>query len=117
MSSNYARTRQCAECPWRRDVPTGRFPPRSFARLIQSCRQGWGRMFACHMSREGHEVACVGWLASEAANGPRLFPLRLALSRGDVDPDALVLDGPQFESFEAMCRANGVPSWMLTEVE
>lgn len=113
--SAYARTRQCVECPWRLDAQRYRFPPQAFVELVWSCRQGWGRLFACHMSREGHEVACVGWLASEVANesGPRLFPLRIALGRGDVDPESLVLDGPQYESFEAMCRANGVPAYAL----
>lgn len=104
----YARTKQCVECPWRLDAPIGAFPPANFARLVSSCRQGFGRLFACHLSPEGREVACVGWLASEAANGPRLFELRMALARGFVQPEALVLDGAQYESFEAMCAANGL---------
>lgn len=104
----WARTKQCVECPWRVDATIGAFPPENFARLVSSCRQGWGQLFACHLSPDGRESACVGWIASECANGPRLFDLRFALARGLVQPEVLVLDGPQHETFEAMCAANGL---------
>lgn len=106
--ADFCRTSQCIECPWRREAPVGVFPLERFALLRPSVEQGFGKGFACHMSREGGEHACVGWLHNQlhvSPSGPQNFQLRLACSRGEVS-DRLVVDGPQYESFDEMVEAN-----------
>lgn len=104
--SNFRATRTCAECPWRKDVPVGRFPPERFERLRSTVQQGFGQpVFACHKSTEGKDVACVGFLLVE---GCQNFAVRLAIIRGDVDFSKLEATGPLFEDYEAMAAANGV---------
>lgn len=69
MSSLPYRTRPCRDCPWRRDAPAGRFPPERYAALADTSGTP-GRevgltapVFACHLTQEGREKACAGWLA------------------------------------------------------
>ena len=38
----------CAECPWRRDVPPGKFPPERFIALAHTAYDLAGHVFACH---------------------------------------------------------------------
>lgn len=105
-SKAFSATSTCGECPWRKDVPTGRFPPERFEALRSSVTQGVGeKMFGCHKSPEGEEFACVGYLMSkESLNN---FQVRIALAQGRFDPDKLRAKAPLYESFEAMLRANG----------
>jgi hypothetical protein len=111
--SSFERARQCSQCPWRRSAPLGKFPIERFAAMQPSVEQGFGVMFACHLSAEVPQ-ACVGWLYNqcvESERGPENFRLRLALSTGLVDPEQLVVTRAQYESFDAMVAANH-PGWV-----
>lgn len=94
----------CAECPWRRDVPPGKFPPERF-RALADCAYDMGRqVFACHMSKEGEEFACAGFLLQSAAHN---LSVRLALARGDFRQD---VNSPYvlYATYREMAAANGV---------
>lgn len=107
--SKWQMNKQCAECPWRKDVPTGVFPPERFEHLRKSIEQGFGAMFACHKSPEEDKKACVGYVMNqvrEEGDGPQNFHLRLAISRGRINPEQMTLTGPQYESYDEMVEAN-----------
>lgn len=59
-------------------------------------------LMACHESVPGREYACVGWLMNQFGPGNNLA-VRMAAIQGSFDPSALVLDGEQHESIDAMC--------------
>jgi len=101
--TTFRRTETCAECPWRTDVPTGRFPPERFERLHRTVQQGFNPIFACHKTSEGHETACVGYLMVE---GERNFAVRFALIEKAYDPRKLKATGPLYESYREMAEAN-----------
>jgi hypothetical protein len=102
--SKFAVKRTCDECPWRKDVPTGRFPPERYRALAHSCEQGFSRpVFACHKT-EGREKACAGFLLVEGFNN---FIVRMAASAGRFDPNEITAAAPLYRSFRAMARANG----------
>lgn len=106
VGRKFAVTKTCPECPWRKDVETGRFPPERFATLKRTCEQGFGNpVFACHKSRMDDERACAGFLLVEGDNN---FAVRLAVLRGDFDPRRVEATGPLFKSYEAMAEANGL---------
>lgn len=95
----------CDECPWRRDVPVGRFPPERYQSLRVTVQQGFGRpLFACHKSTEGKDVACAGYLLSDDSRAN--FRVRLALIEGDFDPAAISARGPLFATYAEMEAAN-----------
>ncbi len=96
--------RQCDECPYRRDVPTGRFPPERFEALASTSEQGWNPLFACHKTAEDEPSACVGWLL---VSGAENWSARLAALEGNFDPGRLEASGPLYGSFEEMAKANG----------
>lgn len=113
--------RPCRECPWRRDTPPGQFPACRYGALRNtSGRRGaeagvdqpW---FACHMSPEGGEYACAGWLASV---GLEHLGVRVALAAGRL-PATAVSPGadwpPLFDSYEEMAatQAMAPPVWLL----
>jgi hypothetical protein len=100
----YALTKTCAECPWRRDVAVGRFPPERYRALRKTCQQGFNKFFACHKSPEGDEFACVGYLMVDGENN---FRVRMALIKKLYDPETLEAAGPLYGSFAEMARANG----------
>lgn len=106
----------CAECPWRRDQPAGRFSAERYELLRSSCQdQETGEtapmdapMFACHKSLEGREIACAGWLAVEGSGHVRV---RLAVVRAEISIRALEPgEGwPElYPSFAELARVNGV---------
>lgn len=100
-------TKQCAECPWRKDVPTGKFSQERFEALKASTEQGFAPMFACHKSSEEDKLACVGYVLNQVKEGnPQNFNLRIALSRGHINPEKMTLVGPQYETYEEMLEAN-----------
>lgn len=115
LGEAFCATRPCGECPWRKDVPVGRFPPERYVALASSVQQGFNPMFACHKSPEGcgNEFACVGYLLSpESRNN---FAVRLALIQGRIDLSKLSTDAPMFESYAEM--ANGVSDATYLETE
>lgn len=104
----FAMARTCAECPWRRDVPTGKFPPERYIALADTCAPGGlAPVFACHMTPDGGERACAGMLAACGMDSNRV---RLAVAFGLWKPGEAEAAGPLFASFPAMAEANGVPA-------
>jgi len=95
----------CDECPWRKDVPVGRFPPERFVALRATVVQGLNALFACHKSVEGREGVCVGYLLRCGENN---WVVRLAASRKEFNPRELEAAGPLYDNFEQMAKANGV---------
>ena len=105
MKPKFCGTRTCDECPWRTDVPVGRFPPERFVALARTVRQQFGPVFACHKTEEGADTVCVGYLLRD---GERSLTVRLAHAHGRFSFGTLKATGPLYESFAAMARANGV---------
>mgnify|MGYP001332511143 FL=1 len=101
----YAITSVCSECPYRKDVPVGRFPPERFLALAVTVKQGFGPIFACHKTTEGKDNACAGYLLTE---GTENFNVRIAVIRGAVDLKKVKSEYPLYESYAAMAIANGV---------
>jgi hypothetical protein len=97
----------CDECPWRRDVAVGRFPPERFIELASTSVQHIGPLFACHVTPEGGEHACVGWLLVDGVENLRV---RIAISTGELNLRRLVARGELYNSFGEMAEANGVPA-------
>lgn len=104
-----ATRRQCQKCPWRvdvdpRDIPNGYCEKKHAALRSTIARPGYVqlggalRMMACHESKPGREIACVGWLAHQLGPGSNIG-LRLAAIRDKKLTD-FELVGEQHETFE-----------------
>jgi hypothetical protein len=105
------RTKQCAKCPWRKDVnptdiPNGYCPTKHAAldktiakgdalAQLETLRSGVLPIMACHETGDAH---CVGWLANQLGPGNNIA-LRLAMSNCE-NLDKLKLVGKQHERFE-----------------
>lgn len=100
--------RTCDECPWRKDVPVGRFLPERFAALRHTATgpDALKPMFACHKSTEGQDLACIGYLMVGAHSN---ISVRIAAARGQFDPNRLRSAGELFNNFDEMATANGSP--------
>lgn len=96
---NYAR-KPCAECPWRTDVPVGKFPPARFIALAHTAYDLAGQVFACHMSKEGGEFACAGFTLMSSAHN---MAMRMARHPFEVESPY-----PLFATYRQMAIANGV---------
>ena len=96
--------RPCESCPWRRDRDARDIPEFSLElaeNLAGTCpdERGMGpdfgaSWFACHLSREGSEMPCAGWLAVVGHAHPGV---RIALREGRLNPEAIspASDGPE----------------------
>lgn len=93
--------RPCAECPWRADVPLGKFKPARFIALAPTAYDMALTIFACHMSKDEKPVACAGFILMQGAHN---FSLRMAGHRFDVEANG----APLFPTYRAMAIANGV---------
>lgn len=91
----------CAECPWRRDVPVGKFPPERFEVLASTAYDLSGTVFACHMSKEGGEFACAGFILQSSAHN-------MACRLARMPFDDVRSEYPLFETYREMAIANGV---------
>lgn len=86
------RTHPCRECPWRRDTPPGQFPACRYEQLENTSGTPGAEagltapLFACHMTAEGHEQACAGWLA---VAGRDHLGVRLAVAHRRLPVEAL----------------------------
>jgi hypothetical protein len=101
--------RQCEKCPWKigvdpRDIPNG-YSEEMHAGLADTIAApgriafgGTMRIMACHESRIGRELPCVGWLYNQLGDGNNI-PLRIAVAQGRIDGDVEVV-GPQHATFE-----------------
>lgn len=100
--------RQCKHCPWKVDTDPTEIPNgycetkhrnlRSSIAEPGSLNLGQLRIFACHESKLGKELPCVGWLANQLGPGNNIG-LRLAVLSGRISAD-YKLDGEQHERFE-----------------
>lgn len=105
------RTRPCPECPWVRSTAPGQFSRERYDALAATSGMpgdeapiGSG-LFACHMTVEGSEVPCAGWLASV---GYESIPVRLLLATGRIPASVMdaAPDWPElFGSYEEMANA------------
>lgn len=104
------RTKQCQKCPWHVDVDPNEIPngycPTKHKNLDSTIATHGGYstafsgslpMMACHESKVGKEVPCVGWLANQLGPGNNIG-LRL-WARGKIKKP-LELVGEQHERFE-----------------
>ena len=99
------RREPCAQCPWRRDVPTGAFPAEAFRISANTAYDMSTHQFACHMSGADKPATCAGFLLRGAAHN---LSVRLALSDGRIDPAQLRETSPLYDSYREMAEANGV---------
>lgn len=108
----YAR-QPCTECPWRKDQPTGRFPPERYEALRNTAGSPgdeaplWAPMFACHKTANGREIPCAGWLV---VAGSFHLGVRLAIATGRLPVVALErgADWPElYATYDEMATANG----------
>lgn len=101
--------RQCAKCPWRKDVDPRRIPngycEKAHVALAVTIAKpgelnsGRGlRAMACHETPRGRELPCVGWLVNQLGPGNNIA-LRLAVASGRIDADVETV-GEQHETFE-----------------
>lgn len=93
------RKHPCEECPWRQDVTPGQFPAERYRQLAVTARDLTRRVFACHKSIEGKEVACAGYLVQ--------FPHNLSVRIRGLQhrPHTTV---PLYRDYREMAVANGV---------
>lgn len=106
MSWKLKRTKQCAKCPWRKDVDPHDIPNGycevKHANLKDTIAEpgvlptgGTVKVMACH---ETHDAHCVGWLCHQAGPGNNIG-LRLSLLSCE-NRDKIKLVGEQHETFE-----------------
>lgn len=103
------RTKQCAKCPWRKDVdphdiPNGyseekhRALDDTIARpetALASVLSGGIRIMACH---ETHDAHCIGWLVNQLGDGNNIA-LRISM-RNCENLNRIKTVGEQHETFE-----------------
>lgn len=113
------KKRPCNECPFRVDVPIGRFPTQRFEELRRTAgRPGQeapltASVFACHKTEEGKEAACAGWLA---VCGGYHLGIRFAVIEGRLPGSVLSPgeDWPElYPTYEAMSDAQY--AWTVAE--
>ncbi len=101
MNLSFDATSPCRDCPWRRDVKPGKFPPQKFEQWAESCEPGFGAFFQCHQK----PVVCVGYLmCPDSLNNNRV---RMALIKKQLNPQRLSSKAPLYESYVEMAAANG----------
>src|SRR5277367_6809998 len=101
--------RQCAKCPWKtstdpHDIPDG-YCEAAHAKLAGTIAEPGQlpttdalHLMACHESRRGRELPCVGWLVHQLGPGNNIG-LRLAVRTRRIDANVRTV-GPQHERFE-----------------
>jgi hypothetical protein len=108
------RSSPCNECPWSTTTPPGQFSAQRYADLrYTSGTPGkeapiGSPLFACHVSQEGHDLPCAGWLA---VVGRWSLPVRILIAQKHLP--ATVLDSepdwpPLFEDYATMEKTQGV---------
>ena len=97
--------RPCDECPWRRDVVTGRFSPDRYEALAETARDMARPLFACHKSEAGRDVTCAGFLLRGAEHN---LTVRMAIFTKRYDPSNVSDGGIElYNDYTEMARANG----------
>lgn len=99
--------RQCAKCPWKKSVDPYEIPTydvKKHEALSDTIAAGIGsigsdlRVMACHESKTGDELPCVGWVHNQLGVGNNIG-LRLAAASGRIDVNMKIV-GEQHERFE-----------------
>ena len=98
---------QCKACPWRvgvvpeRDIPGG-YDVEKHAKLSCTIAEPGSfdstRRMACHESRPGNEIVCVGWATHQLGEGNNLALRVQAVT--DTSLHGLITIGPQHARFE-----------------
>ena len=100
------RRKPCEDCPWRSDVPTGRFPADAFRHSARTAYDMAETMFSCHVSGSEKPATCAGFLLRGAGHN---MLYRLALISGKIDPREISDAGiPLYAGYREMAIANGV---------
>lgn len=101
--------KQCAKCPWRKDVDPNDIPngydvarhkalTDTIAKPATFTGAGVGKVMACHETPVGKELPCVGWLVHQLGPGNNLG-LRIAVMRKSIDANVETV-GEQHECLE-----------------
>lgn len=103
------KRRPCKSCPWIASNTPDMIPhydPHKAACLAETCRDDGTKIMACHLSAEGAEFPCAGFVVQVAGDS---IGVRLAIVLGQLDFDDYEA-GPEplHPDFEAMHRAQGV---------
>lgn len=100
------RSKPCAQCPWRSDLPTGVFPAAAFRHSANTTYDMSERTFACHQQGKDKPATCAGFLLRGADHN---LGVRMAIMRERYNPQAINDGGfPLYRSYRAMAVANGV---------
>jgi hypothetical protein len=98
------RTKQCAKCPWRKDVDPHDIPNgyseekhRALRSTISSGIESLScdRVMACH---ESHDIHCIGWIVNQVGPGNNIG-LRIKMASCE-NRSKIQLRGEQHETFE-----------------
>lgn len=97
--------RPCASCPYRADHPSGVWAESEYRKLAgydpELPALGDQAVFHCHQENAtGHETVCAGWLG---VHGARVLAVRLALARGQLEPE----DVDRAEATDVPLHASG----------
>jgi len=104
-----APRKQCRKCPWRVDVDPFDIPdgycPMKHAALDSTIAEPGAlrlgqplRMMACHETKPGSALPCVGWLVNQLGEGNNIG-LRIAAMTGQVDTNVVTV-GKQHATLE-----------------
>ncbi|MGI5292809.1 DUF6283 family protein [Nonomuraea polychroma] len=94
----------CRRCPWRKDAPTGAFPPEVFQHSATTSYDLAVSTFACHASSPGEPpLTCAGFLLRGAAHN-----LSIRLSSRDYSDVRTTIE--LYSDYVDMAVANGVPA-------
>ncbi|MGS2645888.1 DUF6283 family protein [Streptosporangium sp. G12] len=95
------QTHPCPTCPWRRDAPTGAFPPEVFRHSAQTAYDLATSKFGCHTSGSDRPKTCAGFLLRGASDN-----LAIRISRTDFSGVHSTVD--LYDDYRDMATANGV---------
>jgi hypothetical protein len=95
------QTRPCPTCPWRRDAPTGVFPPEVFRHSASTTYDLASNKFACHMSGRERPKTCAGFLLRGASDN-----LSVRMNMGEYTGIDSTVD--LYDDYREMAVANGV---------
>lgn len=106
MKKQLGRKVQCAKCPWKKstnphEIPNGYSVKRHCDLKKTIATPGSlelnNNVMACHHSKPGKEIHCIGYLMNQLGPGNNIF-LRLRML--DYDFKGVKTVGPQHECFE-----------------
>lgn len=98
------RTKQCAKCPWRKDVnphdiPNG-YDAEKHRALRSTISSGLASLMSDHVMacHESHDAHCIGWIVNQVGQGNNIG-LRIKMASCE-NGSAIQLRGEQHETFE-----------------